>query len=310
MVQLEHVIFGVILLVYRATVVPVMIASPGDVHEERNLVRDIIHEWNDIHSVNSSLVLLPVGWETHSSPNLGGRPQALINKQVLEQCDLLVGVFWTRIGTPTGEAESGTVEEIRKHIEAGKPAMVYFSTVPVAPQSLDQKQFRQLTEFKEWCKTQGLVESYDNLSDFSDKFRRHIQIAVRDNDHLRSIAASASSSTHQVSEDENSAASEVLRQAILPARGSFDLSEEATRLLIEASKDKNGTIISVRTLSGQSIQTNSVSFADSGDRRSVARWEAALEQLEYHNLIKALGYKNEIFEVTAKGYDTADALQS
>ena len=164
-----------------------MIASPGDVHEERNLVRDIIHERNDIHSMTWSLVLLPVGWETHSSPDLGGRPQELINKQVLGQCDLLVGVFWTRIGTPTGEAESGTVEEIRKHVEAGKPAMVYFSTAPVAPQSLDQDQYARLTEFKKWCKTQGLIEEYDNLSDFSDKFRRQIQIAVRDNEYLGSV---------------------------------------------------------------------------------------------------------------------------
>lgn len=297
-------------MAYRATVVPVMIASPGDVHEERNLVRDIIHEWNDIHSVTFSLVLLPVGWETHSSPDLGGRPQGLINKQVLEHCDLLVGVFWTRIGTPTGEAESGTVEEIRKHIEAGKPAMVYFSTAPVAPNSLNQNQFKQLTKFKKWCKTQGLVEDYDNLSDFSDKFRKHIQMVVRDNDYLKSIAASASISTDQVSENGNSAASELMRQAVYPARASFDLSEEATKLLVEASKDKNGTIISVRTLAGRSIQTNSINFVDSGDRRSVARWEAALDQLGHHDLIVARGSRNEIFEITAKGYETADAHQS
>ena len=151
-----------------------MIASPGDVPEERNVVRDIIHEWNDIHSMQKNCVLLPVGWETHSSPELGARPQSLINKNVLEACDLLIGVFWTRIGTPTGEAESGTAEEIRKHVEAGKPAMVYFSTAPVAPQTLNPDQYQALLNFKEWCKPQGLIEEYDNLSGFSEKLRRHI----------------------------------------------------------------------------------------------------------------------------------------
>lgn len=297
------------ILVYRATVVPVMIASPGDVHEERNLVRDIIHEWNDIHSVSSSLVLLPVGWETHSSPDLGGRPQELINTRVLEQCDLLVGVFRTRIGTPTGEAESGTAEEIRKHVDAGKPAMVYFSTAPVAPQSLDQTQYTQLTKFKEWCKSQGLVEGYDNLSEFSDKFRRHIQITIRDNEYLKSAVVSDAGLSVQDADSEDSSTSQIFRQAFFPAKSSFDLSEEATKLLIEASKDKNGTIISVRTMGGQTIQTNSINFADSGDRRSVARWEAALEQLLQHDLIVARGYKNEIFELTAKGFEIADALQ-
>ena len=115
---------------YQSTVIPVMIASPGDVLEERNVARDIIHEWNYIHSPSTNTVLIPVGWETHSPPDLGGRPQQLINDRVLKDCDLLVGIFWTRLGTPTGESASGTAEEIEKHIAAGKPAMVYFSAKP------------------------------------------------------------------------------------------------------------------------------------------------------------------------------------
>ena len=118
------------------------------------------------------------------------------------------------------------------------------------------------------------------------------------------------SSPAQGSENADGPNSELLREAsVFPARASFDLSEEAKKLLIEGSKDKNGTIVSVRHLGGQSIQTNSINFADSGDRRSIARWEAALEQLRYHGLIKAVGHKNEIFELTAKGFEQADALQ-
>jgi hypothetical protein len=134
-------------MAYKATVLSVMIASPGDVTEERNLIRDIIHEWNDINSKATECVLLPVGWETHSAPDLGRRAQEIINKSV-EHCDLLVGVFWTRLGTPTGDFESGTVEEIKRHISEGKPAMVYFSTAPVAPQSLDPNQYAALGEFR------------------------------------------------------------------------------------------------------------------------------------------------------------------
>ena len=87
-----------------------MIASPGDVSKERNLVREILHDWNDVHSFQRGVVLMPVGWDTQSSPDLSGRPQELINSRVLQQCELLVGIFWTRLGTPTGEEESGTVE--------------------------------------------------------------------------------------------------------------------------------------------------------------------------------------------------------
>lgn len=290
-------------MAYNATVFPVMIASPGDVHEERNIVRDIIHEWNDLHSSSSSFVLLPVGWDTHSTPDLGGRPQELINEQVLKQCDLLVGVFWTRIGTPTGEAESGTVEEIQNHVQSGKPAMIYFSTAPIAPQSIDNEQFARLTKFKNWCKTQGIIEEYDNLSSFSDKFRRHIHIVVRDNKYLRSKGGSQDTDGEQL-------LSLHREQSAENHDASFGLSEEARQLLIEASKDKGGLIISLRHMGGQSIQTNGINFTDSGDRRSVARWEAAVEQLLDNDLIVARGDKNQVFELTNKGYELADSLQS
>lgn len=38
---------------YIATVIPVMIASPGDVLQEREEVRKAIYNWNDINSKNT-----------------------------------------------------------------------------------------------------------------------------------------------------------------------------------------------------------------------------------------------------------------
>lgn len=86
---------------YQAKVFNVMIASPGDVASERAIIRDVIYEWNAVHSSPRNIVLMPIGWESHSSPEMGASPQTIINEQILDKCDLLVGVFWTRIGTPT-----------------------------------------------------------------------------------------------------------------------------------------------------------------------------------------------------------------
>jgi hypothetical protein len=82
---------------YAAEVYRVMIASPRDVPLERGLIREVIHEWNSIHAEDKELVLMPIGWETDSSPAMGDRAQAILNKQVLKDCDLLVAVFWTRL---------------------------------------------------------------------------------------------------------------------------------------------------------------------------------------------------------------------
>lgn len=66
---------------YTATVYNVMIASPSDVSEERVICREVIHEWNVVHSEKDGIVLMPLGWDTHSSPAMGDRPQEIINKQ-------------------------------------------------------------------------------------------------------------------------------------------------------------------------------------------------------------------------------------
>lgn len=84
------------------------------------------------------------------------RPQKLINQRLLVDCDLLIGVFWTRLGSPTGNEASGTVEEIHRHLNAGKPAMIYFSSKPVAPESLDREQYESLKLFKTECMQKGI----------------------------------------------------------------------------------------------------------------------------------------------------------
>lgn len=165
---------------YGATVFSVMIASPSDVQTERSIVREVLAEWNAVNSATRRIVLLPVSWETHASPELGDRAQAIINRQVLRDCDLLVGVFWTRLGTPTGDSASGTVEEIDEHLKSGRPAMLYFSDVPVRLESVDDEQYAALKEFKTLSQARGLCESYGDLNDFRSKVYRHLQLKINE----------------------------------------------------------------------------------------------------------------------------------
>jgi hypothetical protein len=284
-------------LAYQAKVIPIMIASPGDVYEEREVARDVIHTWNYINSVVTSAVLMPVGWETHSSPELGTRPQELINKRVLKDCDLLVGIFWTRIGTPTGTSESGTVEEIEKHIAEGKPAMLYFSSKPVAPQSLNAKQYEALTVFKKNCYERGLVEEFDNLANFKDKFSQQLQICLHNNPYLKSVLSSIAAD-HIALESNN---------PIKNMPPGTNLSTEAKILLKEASKDKRGIILKITVMEGRFIETNERSYGG-GIGRESARWEYALKQLVEKGYVVARGSKDQVFEVTHEGFALADQL--
>ena len=165
---------------YKATIYRLMIASPSDVANERSIIPEVINNWNAVHSLTTGAVLLPVKWETHSTPQMGERPQSIINKQLVEQSDALVGIFWTRLGTPTGEAESGSVEEIQKFVSARKPVLLYFSNSPVVPEDVDLEQYKKLKEFKEACFKEGLVDTYDSIEQLREKLNRHLVNVVRD----------------------------------------------------------------------------------------------------------------------------------
>lgn len=276
-------------MAYIANVISVMIASPSDVVEQRDDVREIVNNWNFVNGAARSLILMPVGWETHAAPDLAGRAQGIINDRMLANCDVLVGIFWTRLGTPTGKFESGTVEEITRHIEAGKPAMVYFSDAPVAPQALDQNQYNGVLIFKDWCRNRGLVESFTNAAEFKDKFRYQLEIQLNSNPYLKGIIGNA------VDSSDNTVV--------------IEMSSDARELLVAASGGSGGHIMALSTLKGRFIQANGKTFGEQGDARSSARWEAALGELITLGYVVARGSKGEVFQVTNAGYHRADDIK-
>ncbi len=275
---------------YTAKVFNVMIASPGDVASERAIIREVLYEWNSVHSKSRNIVLLPIGWETHSSPEMGSSPQSIINEQILDKCDFLVGVFWTRIGTATDKYASGSVEEIEKHIELKKPVMLYFSGQPVAMDTVNLDQVKELKTFKDSCKSRGLYEEYDSHSDFKEKFYRHLQLKLNEHPLFKDIEA-------------DSIGEVVESKTHIPS-----LTMESRTLLKEASLDSHGTIMSLRMMRGNAIQTNGKNFITSRDRREEALWEAAIQELVENDLLFDPGRKGEVFQLTNKGYETADMI--
>lgn len=89
----------------------------------------------------------------------------------------------------------------------------------------------------------------------------------------------------------------------------FHLTEDATELLVYASKDPNGQIVIMKVLSGTVIYTNGKNFAvPAGGPRTEARWMGAIEELEQYSFVQAASYKRQIFTVTRKGYEVADEM--
>lgn len=167
-------------MVYPAHVVHVLIASPSDVSEERRALRNALWEFNDEHTPSNQVVLLPRTWEQNSTPRLGAEPQTLLDAQIVDTSDVAVGIFWTRIGQLLPDGTPATVHELERFVDAGKPALLYFSNTPVVPSSLDTEQWAALQVFKERAKTWGIYREYSGVDELVDHVRRNLLSTVRD----------------------------------------------------------------------------------------------------------------------------------
>ena len=180
--------------------------------------------------------------------------------------------------------------------------MLYFSTAPAHPDSIDPQQYKDLKEFKDLCHSNGLVETYDNLSEFRLKLARQLAITVNDNSYLREHLLHLSRGQEG---ETNQLTSIAIAQSPMP-----NLTKEAKELLIQASEDQNGIVMATRSMSGLEVQTNGIEFTKERSARSQAMWEAAVSQLVDHGLIHDQGYRGEVFSVTRAGYEVADIIKS
>jgi hypothetical protein len=162
-------------MVFAATVVKVLIASPGDTAELRDAVEEVLHEWNGMRSGGAGVVLLPRRWETDAVAEYTGTDaQSVINVQLVDDADIVVGIFHSRLGTVTPRAASGTAEELGRSREAGKRVHVYFSDMPI-PHDHDRAALAALDQFKKALRERGLFGSFDSPTALKDHVRRAIE---------------------------------------------------------------------------------------------------------------------------------------
>ncbi len=281
---------------FEAKVFKVLISSPSDVKKERDLSEIIIHRFNSLHGVRHKIILMPVRWETDCYPILGSRPQEMINNQIVKDCDLLIALFWTRLGTPTGKAESGTIEEIEEHLRANKPAMLYFSNTPVAPNLVDQNQLESVQKIKKKFREKGLYNEFSDPSEFEKSFTIHLAKIIFEHSYFQIKSGVAAP---EIKEEAP------LKKSVLPK-----LSNESMGLLFHAVND-GGAILHMKFLGGhQIIQTNRHSLYDGADHKKIAKWMAALKELQHHGFLTQTGSQggNAQYDVTHTGYGAVETL--
>ncbi|MEU4361969.1 hypothetical protein [Promicromonospora sp. NPDC023987] len=154
-------------MAYPTLTLHLLISAPGDVPvQDLAVIRKTISQWNLTFGRIVGLTVLPVSWTEHAVAEFGERPQAILNEQIVDEADLAVALFYDRLGTPTGEAESGTDEEIKVLVEAGKPVAVLVNAGPRAPLNGPALKERQrLTDYLDDLRKKALVFDYAQAGD-------------------------------------------------------------------------------------------------------------------------------------------------
>jgi len=148
----------------KVSLLKVFVASPGDTQQQRAEIEEIILQWNRDNTEHRDIILMPVKWEDNATPSYNDDTlgQDVINNQLLLNSDILIALFYMKLGTPVGEHLSGTVSEIELFYEKNKDhAGVFF----IEPEDEEIRKdnfesYMKLLNYKDSLSQKGLYSEY------------------------------------------------------------------------------------------------------------------------------------------------------
>jgi hypothetical protein len=187
----------------------IFLSSPGDVCDERALARTVLERLSQEYALRNRIHIEEVSWDDPGAPvpmDAHLTPQEAIDKRRPKpsQCDIVVVVLWSRMGTPLPPEHrkpdgrpyvSGTEYEFCDAMDAakrtGKPTtLVYRRTeepkIGLGDRDLDEKhrQYRGVEAFfAEFTSADGSLRQsytpYGSPSEFADKLERALRELIQ-----------------------------------------------------------------------------------------------------------------------------------
>ncbi|NAS32024.1 hypothetical protein GTQ40_13645 [Flavobacteriaceae bacterium R38] len=154
--------------------IKLFVSCPGDIVDELNSIRLVIDDINKTIGEQNSYVLKLLNWKTDTYTQIGSDPQEVINNQIESQYDILIGLIWLRLGTPTKRDKSGTVEEINRALNnKEKEQLIYFkTTTPIDITKINPEELTKINQFKKELGDKGvLYHEFSSTTKFESLFR-------------------------------------------------------------------------------------------------------------------------------------------
>jgi len=196
-------------LVQKVTQFKIFLSSPGDVLEERDIVRELVKEALPYSPfVRGRATFDIVSWDDrHAAPGLDAHltPQEAINRKLPKpsECDIVIVILWSRMGTPLPSEitredgstyQSGTEWEFENGLNAaeekGSPTTLLYQRTEKPKIDLDDpelhekvEQYQKVKAFFEHFRDAGgsltaSFATYETIEAFREVLRQHVDSVV------------------------------------------------------------------------------------------------------------------------------------
>lgn len=259
----------------------IMVGSPSDVTHIAKRAIECINNWNILNSYDKNIALVPHHWTSSSYPSLRKPAQAHIDDILVERSDALVAIFGSRLGTPTDNYISGTVEEIEKHRAAEKPVIFFFSET--LDFSQDVEQLKKLQDYRN--QLSGLYETYNGIDDFEKKFSAKLHLQIQ-NEFQPLVSESVSNSKGQET---------------------ISFSEEEVSIMKRWCDGKVNQLSQIYFMGGTCLFRFGTVGINADSPKDVAQWEDFINRLYSCGFIDLIGYDKHShpkYKLNLKAYDT------
>lgn len=152
-----------------------------------NGIEDVIQQSNEIFCL-CGLKLELRHWKKEIYLGRGEpRVQDRINRHLLSNCDIFIGILWTRFGSPPGinqedkSYSSGTEEEFYEAKKSNKQIWIFFYDGMIKPSLIDISQLEKVRKFRDILKKEQIEFGDFNLKEeFYKQLRSNFKAWVND----------------------------------------------------------------------------------------------------------------------------------
>lgn len=162
---------------YQATIYQVLLSSPSDLPvQHREIITSAMQMWNATSGRMSKIHFSATDWNTGVNPTYGVHPQQAINDAIVDSSDLAIVVFTGKLGTPTENFESGTVEEIERLFEEGKQVAIFVNRISIPAEGVSSAQAKlRLEEYLESVQSKCFYKDYSSLEELTQSVNTLLQ---------------------------------------------------------------------------------------------------------------------------------------